>query len=322
MMRIVFAGTPGFAAVILESLLATAESPNAQTTRPDTRLPADWRVCGVYTQPDRPVGRGRKLTQSPVKQLARYHCLPIHQPETLRDDATWRVLGELRPDIMVVAAYGLMLPREILEIPRYGCVNVHASLLPRWRGAAPIQRAILAGDQETGVSIMRMEEGLDTGPVLRQAPCPIHADDTAVSLHDRLAALGARTLIRTLRDIEQDRTNPVPQDPDRATYARRIVKSEGEIDWDRAALELERQVRAFIPWPVAYTNFDNQRLRIWESRAVGPRGENAPPGTVTACSPAGIRIAAREGELCLLTVQRPGAKPAPVADFLNGYRRK
>jgi len=319
-MRIVFAGTPDFAAMILEALLGTTESPNAKPPTPDTRLP-DWSVLAVYTQPDRPVGRGRKLASGPVKQLAAYHCLPVYQPETCRDRAAWQPLAELKPDVLVVAAYGLILPREMLAIPRYGCVNVHASLLPRWRGAAPIQRAILAGDTETGVSIMRMEEGLDTGPVLRAAICPIDAEDTAESLHNRLAALGARTVIRALHEIKIGKTNPIPQDHSQATYAKRITKSEGELDWNRTAVELERQVRAFVPWPVSYTTFDDQLLRVWKSRVVAPRGRAAAPGTVTACSPSGIDIATREGELRLLTVQRPGAKPISVAEFMNGYRR-
>nr|VFK51120.1 MAG: methionyl-tRNA formyltransferase [Candidatus Kentron sp. TUN]VFK52547.1 MAG: methionyl-tRNA formyltransferase [Candidatus Kentron sp. TUN]VFK52866.1 MAG: methionyl-tRNA formyltransferase [Candidatus Kentron sp. TUN] len=318
-MRIVFAGTPDFAAVILEALLETTESPNTTLPTPDTRLPADWSVLAVYTQPDRPVGRGRKLTSSPVKQLATYHCLPVYQPETCRDSKEWQPLAALKPDILVVAAYGLILPREVLEIPRYGCINVHASLLPRWRGAAPIQRAILAGDTETGVSIMRMDEGLDTGPVFRTARCHIDAGDTSASLHDRLAALGARTLIRTLHDIAIGKMDSVPQDQAQATYAKRITKSEGQLDWNRTAVELEHQVRAFVPWPVAFTMLEGKPLRVWESAVVEPSEKNA-PGTITA-SPTGIDMATREGTLRLLTVQRPGARPVPIADFMRGYRK-
>nr|VFK48256.1 MAG: methionyl-tRNA formyltransferase [Candidatus Kentron sp. TC]VFK50646.1 MAG: methionyl-tRNA formyltransferase [Candidatus Kentron sp. TC]VFK63948.1 MAG: methionyl-tRNA formyltransferase [Candidatus Kentron sp. TC] len=316
-MRILFAGTPDFAAIILEALLSAASLPETES---GARLPNNCRVCAAYTQPDRPVGRGRKIASSPVKQLATRYRLPVYQPETLRNGAAWRALRELRPDVLVVAAYGLILPQEVLEIPHYGCINVHASLLPRWRGAAPIQRAILAGDTETGISIMRMEEGLDTGPILRNAACSIEAQDTAGSLHDRLAVLGARTLIHTLRDMEAGEENPIPQDHARATYAKRIVKAEGELDWNRAAVELERQVRAFVPWPIAYARFDDQVLRIWKSGVVASSG-NAPPGTVIASSPMGIDIAAREGALRLLTVQKSGAKPISIADFLNGYRK-
>nr|VFJ98764.1 MAG: methionyl-tRNA formyltransferase [Candidatus Kentron sp. LFY] len=321
MMRIVFAGTPDFAAIILKALLRI-ESPGPQSSVPVAMEKSSnhWRVCVVYTQPDRPVGRGRKLASSPVKQLASRHRLPICQPENLRDAAVWDALGELRPDVLVVAAYGLILPPEILKIPRYGCINVHASLLPRWRGAAPIQRAILTGDTETGVSIMRMDAGLDTGPILRTIPCPIDTEDTSASLHDRLAALGAKALIQTLCDLEAGRETLLPQDNARATYARRIDKSEGKLDWHRTAVELERQVRAFVPWPIAYTDFDNQVLRVWQSRVVDPRGDQARPGTVIACSFGGIDIAARQGMLRLLTVQRPGAKPVSIADFVNGYR--
>nr|VFK21173.1 MAG: methionyl-tRNA formyltransferase [Candidatus Kentron sp. LPFa] len=316
-MRIIFAGTPDFAAIILKALLSGESSAE---TGLDARLPDNWRVYAVYTQPDRPVGRGRKIASSPVKQLAARHHLPVYQPETLRDGAAWHVLRELAPDVLVVAAYGLILPPQALEIPHYGCINVHASLLPRWRGAAPIQRAILAGDRETGVSIMRMEEGLDTGPVLGKIPCPIEAEDTAGSLHDRLAALGATALMDALRDMEAGRGDSIPQDHARATYARRIVKAEGELDWNRTALELERQVRAFVPWPIAYTRFDSQTLRVWKSSVVASN-ENASPGTVIASSPLGIDIAARKGALRLLTVQKAGAKPISVANFLNGYRR-
>nr|VFJ62751.1 MAG: methionyl-tRNA formyltransferase [Candidatus Kentron sp. FW] len=321
-MRIVFAGTPDFAAIILGALLENNESPNAKSPRPDTRLPDDWPVVAVYTQPDRSVGRGRKPAPSAVKQLALDHRLPVYQPSSCRDREAWQSLAALEPDILVVAAYGLILPREVLEIPRHGCINVHGSLLPRWRGAAPIQRAIQAGDTRTGVSIMQMEEGLDTGPVLRLADCPIDAEDTSASLHDRLAALGARTLIRTLHDVKAGKANPIPQDHALATYARRITKSEGELDWNRTAVELERQVRAFVPWPIAYTSLDDRLLRVWESTVVELNEKEVLPGSMVACSPAGIDIATREGALRLLTVQRPGARPVPIADFVHGYRRK
>nr|VFJ97201.1 MAG: methionyl-tRNA formyltransferase [Candidatus Kentron sp. H]VFJ97801.1 MAG: methionyl-tRNA formyltransferase [Candidatus Kentron sp. H]VFK02974.1 MAG: methionyl-tRNA formyltransferase [Candidatus Kentron sp. H] len=312
-MRIAFAGTPDFAAIILDALLQAARSTD------------HWSLVAVYTQPDRPAGRGRKLAPSPVKRLAASHAIPIRQPETCRDEGVWATLADVEPDVLVVAAYGLILPREVLAIPRHGGINVHASLLPRWRGAAPIQRAILAGDGKTGVSIMQMDEGLDTGAVLRMAACPILAKDTAGALHDRLAALGATHLIRALRDLEAGAAQPVPQDNALATYAKRITKSEGALDWHRTAVELERQVRAFVPWPVAYATlqdtFQGQPLRVWESAVVEERKDKvAPPGRITACCPTGIDIATGEGELRLLTVQRAGARPVSVADFLNGCR--
>nr|VFJ72520.1 MAG: methionyl-tRNA formyltransferase [Candidatus Kentron sp. FM]VFJ74128.1 MAG: methionyl-tRNA formyltransferase [Candidatus Kentron sp. FM]VFK20232.1 MAG: methionyl-tRNA formyltransferase [Candidatus Kentron sp. FM] len=317
-MRIVFAGTPDFAAVILDALLQEAHSQEARSM-------SAWSVTAVYTQPDRRAGRGRKLAPSPVKRLAASHAIPIHQPETCRDETVRETLAELKPDVLVVAAYGLLLPRQILAIPAHGGINVHASLLPCWRGAAPIQRAILAGDEKTGVSIMRMDEGLDTGAVVRTGTCPIHAEDTAGALHDRLAALGAEQLIHALRDIQAGTARAVPQDNALATYAARLTKSEGELDWNDTAVALERKVRAFVPWPVAYASFQGafqgERLRVWESTVVEPGEDNtSAPGTILACHPAGIDVATSEGALRLLTVQRPGAKPVSAADFLNGYR--
>ncbi|MBT8420722.1 MAG: methionyl-tRNA formyltransferase, partial [Gammaproteobacteria bacterium] len=262
-MRIAFAGTPDFAAVILGALLQEARSTTERS------------IIAVYTQPDRPAGRGRKLTPSPVKRLAASHAIPIHQPETYRDDTVWEKLAREEPDVLVVAAYGLILPPEVLAIPRHGGINVHASLLPRWRGAAPIQRAILAGDTATGVSIMQMDEGLDTGAVARMATCPIDAKDTAGALHDRLAALGAEQLIRALSDLEASAVQPVPQDSALATYANRMTKAEGQLDWNDTAVELERKIRAFVPWPIAYTTFQGQPLRVWESTVVDTQRDEA-----------------------------------------------
>jgi len=306
-MRIAFAGTPDFAAVILQALLNNAHARDA--------------VLAVYTQPDRPAGRGRKLVPSSVKRLALEHAISVHQPENCRDPATWQELAELQLDVLIVAAYGLLLPPEVLAIPRHGCINVHASLLPRWRGAAPIQRAILAGDRETGVSIMQMDVGLDTGAVLRTASCPIGPNDTAGALHDCLATLGAETLLLTLGDLETGEVTPTPQDSTLATYAKRLTKAEGQLDWQRSAIALERQVRAFVPWPVAHMIFQDQPLRVWESVAAeSEQGQVSPPGTISACHPDGIDIATGQGTLRLLTVQRPGSKPIPVRDFLNGLQ--
>jgi methionyl-tRNA formyltransferase len=309
-MRLIFAGTPQFAATVLEALLGQAH-----------------RLVAVYTQPDRPAGRGRKATASPVKILALDRGIPIEQPRSLGDDEAQQILAGYDADLMVVAAYGLLLPEAVLATPRLGCVNVHASLLPRWRGAAPIQAAILAGDRETGISIMQMDAGLDTGPVLRRAACPIHDDDTGASLHDRLAALGARTMVETLAALDAGRVHAEPQNDAQATYAGRIAKRDALLDWSRPAEILARQVRAFNPWPVAYTmapaaqagnHRPCQRLRIWSARVVAYSG-GAPAGTVVASSAAGIDIATERDALRILTLQAPGKRTMSSADYLNAH---
>ncbi|MBK8535001.1 MAG: methionyl-tRNA formyltransferase [Candidatus Competibacteraceae bacterium] len=300
--RLLFAGTPEFAV------------PSAQAV-----LDSGYPLTAVYTQPDRPAGRGRQPRASPVKAWALAAGIPVYQPATLRDPAVQAELAVLAPDLLIVAAYGLILPPAVLAIPRLGCVNVHASLLPRWRGAAPIQRALLAGDAESGVCIMRMEAGLDTGPVFSRTCYPIISGMTGGELHDRLAVVGAETLRTVLPDLLADRLTPEPQDDADATYATKLDKSEAELDWNRPALELERQVLAFNPWPVAQTRLDGQTLRIWRARAEVESTE-ALPGTVLREASHGIVIATGSGILRLTEVQLPGGRPQPVAAFLNAHR--
>jgi len=300
-LRVVFAGTPDFAV------------PHLAACRRD-----GIEIAAVYTQPDRPAGRGRKLTPSPVKQAALDFGLPVEQPENFKDAAARERLAAYAPDLIVVVAYGLILSRKVLAIPRLGCWNVHASLLPRWRGAAPIQRAILAGDAQTGVCLMQMEAGLDTGPVLLRRTIAIAGDDTGGSLHDKLAALGAEALGAGLDRVLHGETIPAtPQSDQGVTYAHKLDKAEAKLDWNLSAQELERKVRAFDPWPVAEGMVDEETLRIWHAEVRDSGLGTRDPGNVVAATRDGIDIACGEGILRLLEVQRAGGRRIAAADYLN-----
>lgn len=299
-MRIIFAGTPDFAAEALKALLST-----------------DHEICAVYTQPDRPSGRGRKLTASPVKQLALEHDIPVEQPLNFKEDEAKKILADYKADLMIVVAYGLLLPQAILDFPSLGCINVHASLLPRWRGAAPIQRAILAGDTETGVCIMQMEAGLDTGPVLLRASCPINPEDTAQALHDRLAVLGADTLLASLPNITKLQSKAQAQNDELTSYAAKLMKHEAEINWQQAACQIVRQIQAFNPWPVAQTTWQDQVFRIWSATLVDEQSGPATSGEIIAVNKDSIDVASKDGIVRLRQVQLPGKRAMAVADFLN-----
>ncbi|MDV7213895.1 methionyl-tRNA formyltransferase [Azotobacter beijerinckii] len=301
-LRIVFAGTPEFAAEHLEALLAAGQRPIA-----------------VYTQPDRPAGRGQKLMPSPVKQLALQHGISVHQPLTLRDPAAQAELAALEPNLMVVVAYGLILPQAVLDIPRLGCINSHASLLPRWRGAAPIQRAIEAGDGESGVTVMRMEAGLDTGPMLLKVATPIQPADTGGSLHDRLAGLGAAALIEAIGRLAAGELQDERQDDALATYAHKLNKDEARLDWNRPAVELERLIRAFDPWPVSHTSLNGTPLKVFAA-FVEP-GSGA-PGTLLAVGRDGLTVACGSGALRLTRLQLPGGKPLAFAELYHSRREQ
>ena len=299
-MRVIFAGTPPFAAAALEALVA-----------------AGHEIVLVLTQPDRPAGRGMKLAASAVKQAALAHGLPVYQPTTLKTPEAQARLADCAADVMVVAAYGLILPQWLLDLPRLGCVNIHASLLPRWRGAAPIQRAIEAGDALTGVSIMRMDAGLDTGPVYRMEELPIRPDDTAESLHDRLAEAGAQSLLHVLQDLRDDVAEPTAQPNDGVTYAEKIDKGETWLDFSRPAAELERRIRAFEPHPGTRACLDALQFKIHAAHAsAGAVG--AEPGAVLRADATGIEVACGQGALVLTRLQRAGANAVDAAALLRG----
>ena len=306
-MKLAFAGTPEFAAVILNALIESEHTVEVVLTRPDARA-----------------GRGRRITRSPVKRLAADAEIDILQPMTLRASPAGGELAALAPDVLVVAAYGLLLPSSVLAIPRLGCINVHASLLPRWRGAAPTAHAILAGDRETGVSIMQMDAGLDTGPVLCSRTCAIFDDDTAGSLADRLAALGAAALVETLSALEHGAVSPEAQDELLATTAPKLSKSQAAIDWSRPADEIERSIRAFDPWPVAHAYLDGDdspAFRIWRAMLAGECAAQ-PPGTVLRCDESGLVVATARGAVRITDIQPAGARRMSAAEFARGHRLK
>lgn len=300
-MKIIFAGTPQFAASALAALLE------------------EHQIVAVLTQPDRPSGRGMQLMASPVKQLALKHGVQVLQPASLRTEEAQREISALDADVMVVAAYGLILPKTVLDMPRHGCLNIHASLLPRWRGAAPIQRAILAGDAETGITIMQMDVGLDTGDMLLRDSCPIMPNDTAETLHDKLAELGARDIREALRLLQNGGLCPIKQDESEATYAAKLLKSGGQIDWHQDARQLERAVRAFNPYPASQATFAGAVIKVWRAALVEQQGE---PGQVLAVDKQGITVACGKDALRLEVLQRPGGKAQPAAQFLQAVQVK
>jgi methionyl-tRNA formyltransferase len=301
-LRIIFAGTPDFAAQHLQALIG-----------------ADLNVVAVYTQPDRPSGRGNKLTPSPVKVLAEQYQLPVLQPANLRDTDAQRQLMALQADVMIVVAYGLLLPKAVLDAPRLGCINVHGSLLPRWRGAAPIQRAIWAGDTESGVTIMQMDEGLDTGTMLFKASCPIEPSDTSASMYSKLAALGPQALLTTLAQLAAGSLSSQVQDNALANYAQKLSKEEARLDWQQSAVQLERSIRAFNPWPVSYFVVAEQNIKVWAATVLSEEHQ-VTPGTLVRADKNGIDVATAQGTLRLLTLQPPGKKAMQAHELLNSRR--
>ncbi|MFB2755259.1 methionyl-tRNA formyltransferase [Shewanella xiamenensis] len=298
-LNIIFAGTPDFAARHLQALINSHHN-----------------VIAVYTQPDRPAGRGKKLTASPVKELALAHNIPVYQPGSLRKEPAQQELAALNADIMVVVAYGLILPKVVLDTPRLGCINVHGSILPRWRGAAPIQRALWAGDKETGVTIMQMDVGLDTGDMLLKTYLPIEDDDTSASLYEKLAQQGPDALLQALEGLANGTLAAEKQDEALANYAEKLSKEEARIDWTKSATQLWQEVRAFNPWPVSYFEHQGNTIKVWQTQ-VSTSSSNAAPGTIISASKKGIEVATGDGVLTLLSMQLPGKKPLSVADILN-----
>jgi len=302
-LRIAFAGTPQFALPALQALLKSRH-----------------QVVGVLTQPDRPAGRGQQMRASPVKLLALDAQLPLAQPSSLKTEESRAELTQWAADVLVVVAYGLILPPPVLALPRLGCINIHGSLLPRWRGAAPIQRAILAGDAETGVTIMQLDAGLDTGPMLLERVRPIGSQDTAGDLHDALSELGATALLEALDGLAAGTLKPRAQPADGVSYAPKIEKSEAPIDWSVSAIHLDRKIRAFNPWPVAETRFAGESLRVLQARIAEPIGAHDAPGTLLGIADDGLRVACGEGVLAVRELQRAGKRPVSARDFANAVR--
>lgn len=301
-LNIIFAGTPDFAAIHLHALINS-----------------EHNVMAVFTQPDRPAGRGNKLTASPVKQLALANNLPVYQPTSLKKEENQQIIAELNADIMIVVAYGLILPQAVLNMPKLGCLNVHGSLLPRWRGAAPIQRACWAGDKQTGITIMQMDAGLDTGDMLYKLACPIESHDTSASLYDKLAKLGPKALLETLTLISERKIKPEKQDPTLVTYAEKLSKQEAKLDWNLSAIQLERCVRAFNPWPVSYFEVNGEMVKVWQAEVVATKHKQ-PTGTILQADKRGICIATSDGALNMTLLQPAGKKTMSAQDLLNSRK--
>ena len=301
-LKIIFAGTPDFAAKHLQALL---NSPH--------------QVIGVFTQPDKPAGRGNKLTASPVKQLALQNNLPVYQPISLKDSANQQIIADLNADIMIVVAYGLILPQTVLDMPKYGCLNVHGSLLPRWRGAAPIQRACWAGDTETGITIMQMDVGLDTGDMLYKEKCHIEDDDTSATLYNKLAQIGPDALLKTLKLIIEGKAKPEKQNESQVTYATKLSKQEAKLNWNLTATQLERCIRAFNPWPVSYFEINGELIKVWQANVISETTDKT-PGTILRADKSGIQIATQDGVINMTLLQPAGKKPMSAQDFLNSRK--
>lgn len=299
-LRIIFAGTPEFAALHLRAL-----------------IDSEHQLIGVYTQPDRPAGRGKKLQASPVKLLAESAGLPVYQPASLRDQTEQLALAALGADVLVVVAYGLILPQAVLDAPRLGCLNVHASLLPRWRGAAPIQRAIEAGDHCTGITLMQMDAGLDTGAMLATAVCAIGEQTTAASLHDDLARLGPPLLLQVLQNLPSYQAAAAQQNEEQASYARKILKAEAEIDWGLDAMALDRKIRALNPFPICFSILSGERVKIWRALPVNEAASAVTNGTILRSDRGGILVACGRGQLLIQSLQLPGGKPLTAEQMLN-----
>ncbi|MCW9029376.1 MAG: methionyl-tRNA formyltransferase [Kangiella sp.] len=303
-LKVIFAGTPDFAASSLAAVLNNHH-----------------QVVAVYTQPDRKAGRGKKISMSPVKELALKHDIPVEQPDNFKSEESLDRLASYQADVMVVVAYGLLLPQSVLDTPKLGCINVHGSLLPRWRGAAPIQRAIQAGDTETGVTIMQMEAGLDTGPMLLTATLPITEQDTGSSLHDKLAEQGSQLLVEALDKLSNKQLSPTPQDDSLATYAHKLSKAEAQLDWQNNAKDLERTIRAFNSWPVAYSIIDDATVRVWQAEVCQSQTKSE-PGVILQADSNGILVACGQDALLLTVLQLPGSRAMAVKDLLNAPKNQ